>query len=400
MQNKAALEYFVQMPVTKHMVNYLAATASQVIHCEPSPTAHPSYMPPTPPTTPPTSTPSSPLEPPMPSLEAFITSLVQQSHVGAQTLMPALVYLARLKERLPPVAKGMRCTVHRIFLAALILAAKNLNDSSPKNKYWARYTTVPGFPDFGFTNTEVNLMEKQMLFLLDWDLSITNEDLYDHLDPFLAPIRTWQQRQAEKAMQQMMMERQMKQQQELYYTQDYGHLTNIIQGRRTRVQRHGYDSPQSVSSYGEATYAQPRRRAYPSRSSSFRLPSRTPSLSPPTRTTSAASTYTSSVASSSPASSLSSYEQRHYQHQPIIVETCEDDYGRAPVVHIPAPCYTPGGHKTLQHPLPPTVEEEKPAKKLKTGASNLFSRILGSATPAYIPRTLPVIQATTLAAGY
>jgi len=32
-------------------------------------------------------------------------------------------------------------------------------------------------------------MEKQLLFLLDWDLRITPEDLYTHLDPFLAPIR-------------------------------------------------------------------------------------------------------------------------------------------------------------------------------------------------------------------
>ncbi|KAI5777511.1 hypothetical protein EDC01DRAFT_678144 [Geopyxis carbonaria] len=82
----------------------------------------------------------------------------------------------------------MRCTVHRIFLASLILAAKNLNDSSPKNKHWARYSIVRGFDGFGFSLTEVNLMEKQLLFLLDWDLGITNDDLYYHLEPFLAPI--------------------------------------------------------------------------------------------------------------------------------------------------------------------------------------------------------------------
>jgi hypothetical protein len=42
-------------------------------------------------------------------------------------------------------------------------------------------------------------MEKQLLFLLDWDLRINPEDLYYHLEPFLAPIRVWQARQAEKA---------------------------------------------------------------------------------------------------------------------------------------------------------------------------------------------------------
>lgn len=88
------------------------------------------------------------------------------------------------------MAKGLRCTTHRIFLAALILSAKYLNDSSPKNKHWANYSNIhcDGY-SFGFSRTEVNLMEKQLLFLLDWDLRITEEDLYRELDLFLAPIR-------------------------------------------------------------------------------------------------------------------------------------------------------------------------------------------------------------------
>ena len=112
--------------------------------------------------------------------------------------MSSLVYLDRLRQRLPPVAKGMRCTVHRILLAALILAAKNLNDSSPKNKHWARYSCVRGYDGFGFSLTEVNLMEKQLLFLLDWDMRITQEDLLTHLEPFLSPIRVQLQRRVEE----------------------------------------------------------------------------------------------------------------------------------------------------------------------------------------------------------
>ncbi|KAI1380265.1 hypothetical protein F4677DRAFT_406287 [Hypoxylon crocopeplum] len=88
------------------------------------------------------------------------------------------------------MAKGLRCTTHRIFLAALILAAKYLNDSSPKNKHWASYSHISTDSySFGFSRTEVNLMEKQLLFLLDWELRITEEDLYRELDPFLTPIR-------------------------------------------------------------------------------------------------------------------------------------------------------------------------------------------------------------------
>jgi hypothetical protein len=80
------------------------------------------------------------------------------------------------------MAKGLPCTPLRIFLACLILAAKTLNDSSPKSKFWARYSKA-------FSLKEVNLMEKQLLYLLDWDTRVTEQDLFDSLAPFLAPIK-------------------------------------------------------------------------------------------------------------------------------------------------------------------------------------------------------------------
>ena len=108
--------------------------------------------------------------------------------------MTTLLYPERLRQKLPPVAKGLKCTTHRIFLACLIITAKYVNDSSPKNRHWASYTHVASTPyqdfsEFGFSRTEVNLMEKQLLGLLTYDLNFGLEELELQFEPFLLPIR-------------------------------------------------------------------------------------------------------------------------------------------------------------------------------------------------------------------
>ncbi|KAF4595560.1 cyclin [Ophiocordyceps camponoti-floridani] len=347
--NKLALEHFVYQPVGRDMIAYLAEAAHNVIACDSAlyPADHPHHR-----------QQQQQQQQPQPQQQHhhhhhhqqqqhqqqqqqrhFITQLVVSSNVQVPTLMSTLVYLTRLKSKLQPMARGLRCTTHRIFLASLILAAKYLNDSSPKNKHWANYTQVTTESyTFGFNRTEVNLMEKQLLFLLDWELRIDESDLYRELDGFLDPLRLRIVERHARKMRQREEKRRLQQQQQLQQQQD-------------PYSRHS--SPTSSSSSSSSTSrASSRSRA-------------AGSLSPP------GLAYSSS--SSSYASSVSSSRQHSRSTTPLASEPCK-----------PPPCDSPVeivvDAGSLAYDLTPEdylqLQESSAKKRHKRG---VWGRLLGGA---------------------
>jgi len=84
--------------------------------------------------------------------------------------LTALAYLHRLRGKLPSTARGLPCTLHRIVIASFLIATKYLQDSPARNRHWAIHSGC-------FSQAEINLMERQLLFLLDFEVSTSPEVL-------------------------------------------------------------------------------------------------------------------------------------------------------------------------------------------------------------------------------
>jgi hypothetical protein len=101
----------------------------------------------------------------------FVWRMICTSRVSAAVVLVALVYIKRAKPHLRITTERWAC--ERIFVGALVLAGKYLNDKMMKNVVWARCSGV-------FEHRDIGRMEREMLNVLDWDLSVHEEEILAH----------------------------------------------------------------------------------------------------------------------------------------------------------------------------------------------------------------------------
>ncbi|KAI0306681.1 hypothetical protein B0F90DRAFT_1808325 [Multifurca ochricompacta] len=109
----------------------------------------------------------------------MVNNVLTRGEVEVPVVLATLVYLNRAKPHLHIALEEW--ANERVFLGALIVASKYLNDSSLKNVHWAVCTGVFGKRDIG-------RIEREFLDVLDFELSISEDDIMAHHDAVMSLV--------------------------------------------------------------------------------------------------------------------------------------------------------------------------------------------------------------------
>ncbi|CAO3691755.1 unnamed protein product [Rhizopus microsporus] len=96
----------------------------------------------------------------LPSLSKFVKTIFKKCRLSPAVIVVGLIYLDRLKKNLPNGAKGEYDTPYKLFLAAMILATKYIEDHSGHAVHIYRVVSPI------YTPRELNEMERSFLNIL------------------------------------------------------------------------------------------------------------------------------------------------------------------------------------------------------------------------------------------
>ncbi|KAI9256196.1 cyclin domain-containing protein [Sporodiniella umbellata] len=102
----------------------------------------------------------------LPTLPVFIKHTFYHCHLTPDILIVALVYLNRLKNRLPHQSKGEFDTPYKMFIASIVLASKFTEDSSRMTQSILKFISPL------YSLKEVNEMERSFLAVVKFNLFV------------------------------------------------------------------------------------------------------------------------------------------------------------------------------------------------------------------------------------
>mmetsp|Transcript_32757 Transcript_32757/g.53130 ORF Transcript_32757/g.53130 Transcript_32757/m.53130 type:complete len:214 (-) Transcript_32757:581-1222(-) len=104
------------------------------------------------------------LRPPSIAIDSYLDRIFKYASCSSACFVLAMIYIERVIAREPSFTITS-LNVHRVVVTSTLLANKFLDDLFYNNSYWAKIG--------GVTNAEINALELDMLFLLDFDLSVS-----------------------------------------------------------------------------------------------------------------------------------------------------------------------------------------------------------------------------------
>ncbi|CAO3703377.1 unnamed protein product [Rhizopus stolonifer] len=102
-----------------------------------------------------------------PELVYFILKVTTEARISCHIAVIALIYIERCKKALPKHAMGDQDTIHRIFVASILIASKYLQDSTWGNRL--NNATMASICYRFYTLEEINQLETSFLKLIKYD---------------------------------------------------------------------------------------------------------------------------------------------------------------------------------------------------------------------------------------
>ncbi|MFS7889410.1 putative cyclin PHO80, Cyclin-like superfamily [Helianthus anomalus] len=105
------------------------------------------------------------LRPPAITIPKYLDRIYKYTNCSPACFVVGYIYIDRLVHR-HPGSLVVSLNVHRLLVTSIMLAAKILDDEHYNNAFYARVG--------GVTNAELNRLEVEFLFMIDFDLTVTS----------------------------------------------------------------------------------------------------------------------------------------------------------------------------------------------------------------------------------